>query len=172
MGIYREKRNIIKSCIIAISAGLTANSYTNVTCVKSFKEFANVPLSRETKNAVICVLLGSTIRDNVEVGSNSKLRKSLILIHVKGTSGGQVEDLTDMICDYLKNGFTYYEYTVIGGVSTDASFESGPDTDGRIIVDLIDDVPVGGDIDKSQLELDDRFRTLITLHVTKTKVED
>lgn len=171
-GAYRPTRNIIKSCIEAVRNILANASYTNVTVVKSFKQASNTGLNSEEKNAIICVRVKDTIHEGAEVGSNLTKRKPFILIDLFCTSDGQREDLKDLLITNLKTGINYYEYTVTGGVTSDATYESGETANGKIIIDRIDDTPLNIETDKAQLELIDRYRHLITLHCSKTALEE
>jgi hypothetical protein len=86
------------------------------------------------------------------------------------SNGGQLEDLKDLLITNLKTGFDYKEYSVSGGVTTDAVLESGM-SNGRIVVNSINETEVNLGDDKSNLDIHDRYRSLITLTCTKSVVE-
>ena len=171
IGEYRQTRNVEKSLIEAIRVILPGNYYDNVTVVKSFKQANKVGLNSEEKNAIICVRVSNTIHEGAEVGSNLTKRKPLAIIDIFGTSDGQIRDIKDLLISELKSGIDYYEYTVIGGDTSDATYESGETTNGRLIVDDIFDEEINFGEDKAQLDIMDRCRWKITLHISKTKLE-
>lgn len=171
MSVYRETRNILRSCAQKIRQILFDKDYQKATVAFSFKRIYEIPINYETKTAVICIRIGNTIHDGAELGSNLTIRKPLILIDIFGISGAQVEDLKDLLVAGLKEGFNYCEYTVLGGTSEDAYYESGETSNGRIEVDKIGDTPLDFGINKSELAPHDRYRHLITLHCYKTLLE-
>jgi len=171
MGIYRQQRNIEKSLWNALRTILSNASYTKVSVVKSFKLASKVVLSTEQKNAIIIAKVTRTSHIGAEVGSNLTLRKPLIIIDVLGTSSGQVLDIKDLLIEKLKDGFNYYEWETSGGTSSDAVYESGETANGRIIVETISDTEVNTMDDKSQLDVQDRFRWRISLNCYKSLLE-
>ena len=170
MGTYRQTRNCIQSCIERIREILADNNFSDCTVVKSFKQAYNVNFDPQLKNAVICVRVGITVYDNAEVGSDTFLRKPLLLLDLFCSNGGQLEDLKDLLITNLKTGFDYKEYSVSGGITTDAILESGM-SNGRIVVNSINETEVNLGDDKSNLDIHDRYRSLITLNCTKSVVE-
>ena len=173
MGAYREERNIEKSLWDALRLILSGATppYTNVTVCKSFKAASKVKLNAEEKNAIIIAKVSRTSHIGAEVGSNLTMRKPLIILDVFGTSDGQVKDIKDLLIAELKSGFDYYEYNVLGGVNTNATYESGETANGKIIVTTIDDAEVNLGDDKSQSDVQDRFRWRISLNCYKTLLE-
>jgi hypothetical protein len=171
MANYREERNIEKSLWEAIRTILTNASYTKVTVVKSFKQASKVALNAEDKNAVIVAKVSRTSHIGAEIGSNLTMRKPLIIIDIFGTSDGQVKDLKDLLIENLKSGFTYTEWTISGGVTSDAVYESGETATGKIIIETINDTEVNLGEDRSQVDVQDRYRWRITLNCYKTLLE-
>ena len=171
-GAYRQERNIEKSLWEEIRTILTNASYTNVTVVKSFKQAAKTGLNSESKNAVIVARISRTAHVGAEVGSYLTRRDPFIILDIFGTSEGQVKDLKDLLVLALKDGFTYYEWTVTGGVTSDATYESGETANGRIAVRSIADTEVNLGEDKSQLDIMDRYRWRINIDAYKTALED
>ncbi len=173
MGVYREERNIEKSLWDAIRLILSGATppYSNVSVVKSFKQASKVKLNAEDKNAIIISKVSRTSHIGAEVGSNLTLRKPLIIIDILGTSDGQVKDIKDLLIAELKDGFDYYEYNVLGGVTTDATYESGETANGKIIVETISDTEVNTMDDKSLLDVQDRYRWRISLSCYKSLLE-
>ena len=169
---YQPSRNIEKSLRRKITEILNAANYNNVSIVRSFREAADVKITRENQNAVIIVLCGTDSFNSSEIGSEIIERKIQLFIHICASSDGQRLDLKDIVMIGLKGGFDYYEYAIGGGDTEDAYFESGEVNDGQIIVDTISSVPINLDTDRSKLELADKYRQLITLMVHKTKLED
>lgn len=171
MGVYRETRNILKSCMERIREILSDNSYTGVTVVQSFKQVYSLPFDPKQKTVAICVKVSNTIHQNWEVGSFLTMRKPLIIINIFASSGEQGEDIVDLLVDNLKQGFDYFEYTVLGGITENASYESGATSDGKINVDTISVVDVNLSDDKSSLDIHDRYRFQINLNCSKSKLE-
>jgi hypothetical protein len=173
MGAYREERNIEKSLWDALRLILSGATppYTNVSVVKSFKQASKVKLNAEEKNAIIIAKVSRTSHIGAEVGSNLTLRKPLIIIDVFGTSDGQVKDIKDLLVAELKSGFDYYEYNTLYGTISDAVYESGETANGKIIVETINDTEVNLGEDKSQADVQDRYRWRITLNCYKTLLE-
>ena len=159
MGNYRQSRSIEASTIERIQTILADNNYTGVSVEKSFARVYSIDLP------VICVRVGLTVHSGIELGSVTTRRKPLILIDLFCTSDGQRLDLSNLLVSELKQGFDYVEYVIVDGeVSTRT-------TNGCLIVESIDDVPVELGIDKSQLDVHDRYRHLITIHASKSSLE-
>jgi hypothetical protein len=172
MAEYKESRNIEKSCIEAIKIILLEHNYDNVEVVRTFKKVYEIPFDPKKGTAVICVRIGDTSYTGMELGSNLTMREPLILIDLFTSSDGQRLDLKDILISGLKGGFDYYEYTTIGGVTEDAYYDSGESSNGSIEVNKIGDTPLDFGINKSELDPHDRYRSLITLHCFKTKLEE
>jgi hypothetical protein len=171
VGNYRESRNIIQSCIEKIRTILLENNFTNVTVAKSFKQIYDAQFDPQLKTVLICVRIGITIYDSVEVGSYASQRKPLLLLDLFCSEGGQLEDLKDLLVSNLKYGFDYKEYSTSGGVTSDAVF-AGKATNGRIRVNNITETEVNLGDDKADLNIRDRYRSLITLNCTKNSIEE
>ena len=170
MGNYRETRNIIKSCIEIIKTILSENNYDNANVVRTFKQVYDIPFDPQEKTVVICVRVGITVYDSAEVGSHLLQRKPMVLLDLFCSSGGQLEDLRDLLISNLKYGFDYQEYVLRGGETTDATYE-GHATNGKIIVNTITETEVNLMEDRSDLDIHDRYRSLITLNCIKSSVE-
>jgi len=171
MAVYRETRNIERSASQAIREILSDNNFTKVTVVKSMKEVYDLHFDPKEKEAIISVKVSNTVHQNWELGSLLTQRKPLIIISIYGSSEGQILDLKDLLCSSLKNGFDYYEYTILGGVSVDATYESGATADGKVNVETISDLEVNLGDDKSTLNIRDRHRWQINLSCSKSKLE-
>ncbi len=171
MGVYQPSRNIERSCMQAIRTILINNSYTNVNVVKSMKQVYDMPFDPKLKQAAICVKCSNTVHQNWELGSLLTQRKPLIIISIFGSNEGQILDLKDVLITNLKNGFDYYTYTILGGTTSDATYESGATADGKINVETILDLEVNLSEEKSNLNIRDRHRWQINLSCSKSKLE-
>lgn len=165
MGQYRRSRNIEASIIQFLQTEIDNGGWNNITVEKSFKRIEGIPMSEKDKTACICVRLGTTAHEPVEIGSNSTKREPQILIDVFATSDGQRLDLKDFIISKIKGGMIYYEYKILNGqISTKTQ-------NGRITVTNLDDAPLNFDVDKNALAVHDRYRSLITLTVSIGQAE-
>ena len=171
MGVYRETRNILKSCMERIREILSDNLYTNAAVLQSFKQVYDLPFDPKLKQAAICVKVSTTNIQNWEIGSFLTMRKPLIIISIFASNGGQGEDIVDLLVANLKRGFDYYEYVILGGTTTDSSYESGASADGKINVETISIIDVDLADDKSTLDIRDRHRFQINLSCSKSKLE-
>lgn len=171
MANYRQERNIEKSLFQTIRTILTNASYTKITVVKSFKQASKVNLNSEDKNGVIVARVSRTAHQYWEVGSNLTCRRPLIIIDILGSSDGQIKDIKDLLISNLKDGFNYYEWTTTGGITENATYESGETANGRIIIEEISDTEVNLGEDKSSLPIEDRYRWRITISSYKTVLE-
>lgn len=161
---YRRSRNIEASIIQYLQTEIDKD-WNNITVEKSFSRVYGIPLSEKGKTACVCVRLGVTEHDKVEIGTGSTKRTPQILIDVFATSDGQRLDLKDYIIEKIKNGLVYYEYTISNGqVGTKTA-------NGRITVLNLDDAPVNFDVDKNALPVHDRYRHLLTLDISINQVE-
>ena len=113
----------------------------------------------------ICVRIGTTIHERVEVGSDSTWRTPQVLIDIFSTSDGQRLDLKDFLIEKLKGGMPYYEYEITNGVVTDKT------QNGRIRILEITDNPINFDSDKDQLDVHDRYRHILALNISLGSVE-
>ena len=159
MGQYRPSRNIEASIIEFIEDELQKASWTNVSVEKAFSHISPNALP------AIWVHLSNTIHKKVQIGDNSTYRTALVLLEVYGTNDGIREDLKDFLVSIFKNGCPYYEYVITGGAISDQT------QNGRIRVSNIDDKVINLGIDKSDLDIVDQFRHLITLTAELGKVE-
>lgn len=158
MGAYRESRNIEISTKDFIIASLTSAGWTNVNTYLGWEEVSGTNLP------AITIRSGITNHDRVEVGGFSTIRQVTLLIDVFAKNEGQKLDLKDFLISILKKSWTYNEYTITNHVSTHVD-------NGEIICLNINETPVNLDSDKSNLDIVDRYRSLITLIVTTGEVE-
>lgn len=159
MAIYRYSRNIEASIIDGVKAILTANDWSNVTVEKTFSRVYN------QEPPTVCIRVGDTTHLPVEIGDTNTRREVQVLIDLFCSGDGQRLDLKDCLIANLKSGFVYYDYVITNGdVDTKTA-------NGRIRVLNILDRPVDFDIDKDELEVQDRYRHLITLTISLGRVE-
>ena len=171
MATYRPSRNIEASTIETIETILSDNSYTGVTVVLGVKKVYNIPLDPKQHNAIICVRAGLSIHEGIELGSFTTRRKPLILIDIFATSDGQRLDLKDLLIANLKSGWNYTEYLITDATaSADASVGTRT-VNGKLRVERIEDTPLNFGFDKSQLDIHDKYRHLISLHCIKSLLE-
>lgn len=156
---YRISRNLEASIIEYIERKLADNDWTGINVEKTFTRVY------DQDPPTICVRVGATEHNSVEIGSDSTWRNPLILIDIFGSDDGNRLDLKDFLVEYLKGGCTYYEYTISNG----ATVNKNPS--GKIQVTKISDTPINLDIEKDKLTIHDRFRHLISLSVRLGKVE-
>ena len=161
---YRQSRNIEATLIDKINS-ILSNAGFNATIRKTFKQVYNIPINPNTKTCIICVRVGTTSHNFIEIGSNSTVRNPLVLIDIFASDDGQRLDIKDCLIAELKGGCRYYEYVINNG-SVQSKTENG-----RIRVLDIDDTPLNFDTEKDELDPHDRFRHLITLTVSTGKVE-
>ncbi|RLE64490.1 MAG: hypothetical protein DRJ38_05450 [Thermoprotei archaeon] len=154
---YRESRNIEISTKDYIKTQINA-SWTGINVFRSFGEVTNNNLP------AICVRLGKTLHDNVEIGAPSTIRTATIFVDIFANDDGQRLDLKDFLIEKLKGEWDYHEYTVNNGVSSDI-------INGKIRRVALSETEVSPAKDKSQLSKVDRYRHLITVTVTTGKVE-
>lgn len=159
---YRESRNFEASVIKFLTDEL-ATDWENVQIEKTF---ARVSTSFNDNTPVVCVRVGITTHDRVEIGSFTTKRNPLIIIDIFANNDGQKLDLKDYIIEKIKGGLNYYEFVIENNVIT------GKIKAGAITVKEITDMPVYGDIDKNALSKVDRYRWRITLLTTTSLVED
>ena len=156
---YRETRNIEASIIDYLKTEL-ASAWSGVSVEKSFSQVYDATLP------VVCVRLGPTSHNAVEIGTNSLVRSSQLLIDTFAENDGQKLDLTDFLVTKLKNSIDYYEYVIEHGtVKTKTK-------SGKIRINRPIEVTfINFNEDKDQLDAHDKFRSLITVEVTIGKVE-
>ncbi len=164
MGSYRKTRNIEASIIQFLQTNFDAD-WGNVEITKTFARVYELPVNEKEKTAGICVRVGTTDHTRVEVGGNSTKREVQVLIDIFATSDGQRLDMKDYIIEKIKSGLAYYEYVIVSG-QVQSKTQSG-----RITVLTMEDDPLNFDVDKSTLDIHDRYRSLITLTVSIGQVE-
>jgi len=113
----------------------------------------------------ILVQVGTSDHNRVELGSSSTLRNTQVLLNVFTKSEGMQRDIKDWLITKIKSGIPYYNFTISGGVVTSKI------ADGRLRVLNIEDTPINFDTDRDKLDRHDRFRWLITLQVSRGKLE-
>lgn len=165
MGIYRVSRNIEASIIQYIEDQLTAGGWTGITVEKTFKRVYDIPVDTFNKNGAICVRVGDTTHTQAEIGETSTRRFPFVLIDIFASSDGQRLDLKDYLVSVLKGGMPYYEYETSGNTITSKT------QNGRLRVTNIDDEEVNLGVDKSELEIHDRYRHLLSLSLSLGRVE-
>ena len=158
MAVYRQTRNI-EASIIDFLQGHFDTDWSNINVEKTFSKVYEISLP------VICVRVGITTHNPVEIGSNSTIRKPQLLIDIFAENDGQKLDLTDYVIEKIKHGCIYYNYIIVGG-NVDSKV-----ADGRIRVLSIDVTPVNLDEEKNKLDIHDRYRNLITCELSIGKVE-
>ena len=165
MGFYRESRALEASLIDFLRERLEEENWTNINVEKSFARAQTLAMNMNSGETVLCVRASTTNRKKFELGSDNLLRSQLVLIDVFATSDGQRLDLVDFIIAELKAGFPYYEYQIDGN-SVSSRIQNGIAS-----ITNFDDSPVNFNADKSSLELQDRYRHLISITVSTGKVE-
>lgn len=156
--MYRQSRNIEASIIDFLTTELVTDNWT-VNVEKTFAKIYDIECPS------ICVRVGDTIHDRVEIGTTSTIRTVNVLLDIFATSDGQRLDLKDYLIDELKGGLVYYEYVVSNGTVQSKT------ANGRIRVLELDDTPIDFDVNKSDLDIHDRYRHLISLSVSLGQVE-
>jgi len=156
---YRISRNMEASLIDYIKDELASASWNNVNVEKTFAKVYDIDLP------TICVRVGDTTHEQAEVGSNSTVRAPFILIDIFAKDDGGRLDLKDFLVSILKHGCPYYDYTVVNG-SIQSKVQNG-----RIRVTNIDDTGVDLGVDKSNLDVHDRYRHLLTLTTSLGRME-
>jgi len=158
MGQYRISRNIEASIIEYIKSELSG-SWSGINVEKTFARVYDID------TPIICVRVGNTTHDDAEIGDNATIRTIQVLIDIFAENDGQRLDLKDYLVSILKGGLVYYSYEIENGtIKTKTSA-------GRIRVLNIDDTPVEFDVEKSRLDVHDRYRHLLTLQVGTGQIE-
>jgi len=161
---YRSSRNLEASTIDFINDKLKLR-WSNVTCIKGFQRAYSNELP------VITVRLNTSSFNKVELGDNNLLRKAQILIDIFANSDGQRLDLKDFIIAELKDGYTYYEYYIEANGTTGNGQVKRKVKDGKVNVLSFTDAPIDFNTEKNNLDKHDRYRHLLTLEVSTSKVE-
>lgn len=158
---YRVNRNITKSIKDFITDQLVTDGWTGITVLKGTSRVYNaIP-------PIITVHCSDTDHSHIEIGDNSTRRETLVFINIYGADSGigLVEDLKDWITEVIKNGVDYCEYTIASGIVHSKS------KTGTINILTIKDSPIDFDVDKSTINVRDRWRWLISLTVETGKIE-
>lgn len=159
MGQYRKTRAITASIIDYLRQELLTD-WSNVNIERIFSRVYGLSLP------VLSVRVSTTIHNKAEIGNTATIRNPQVLIDVFSKSESQKEDLTDYLVTKLKVGIPFYNYTVVNGQITNKI------EDGRIRVTSINCAPVDLGIDKDKLSVYDRYRMLITLKISLSKMEN
>lgn len=165
MAIYRTSRNIEASVIQHIEQELLSAGWTDISVEKTFNRIYDIPVDTFQKQGAVCVRLEDTTHQQAEIGKTSTRRLPFLLIDIFATSDGQRLDLKDFLIEKLKKGLPFYEFEVNGSTIVNKI------QNGRIRVTNIDDTPVNFGIDKSSLDVHDRYRHLLTLELSLGRVE-
>lgn len=163
--MYRQTRNIEASFIDFLTTNFNSD-WGNITVEKTFARVYEIPMNEQQKTAIVCLRVGTSAHDKVEIGSNATKREVQVLIDIFATGDGQRLDIKDYIISKIKNGMIYYEYTIANGAV------SVKTANGRIAVLAIEDAPINFDVDKNALDVHDRYRSLITLTINISQVEE
>lgn len=165
MAVYRISRNIEASIIEYIQTELAAAGWTGITVEKTFSRIYEIPVNTFQKQGAICIRLEDTLHQQAQIGDISTVLLPVVLVDIFATSDGQRLDLKDFLISVLNKGMPFYEYQVNGDAVTSRV------QNGRIRISNIDDTPVSFGIDKSSLEVHDRYRHLLTLTISLGRVE-
>lgn len=165
MGIYRVSRNIEASIIEYIQSELASASWTGITVEKTFQRVYDIPVDAFNKSGVVCVRMEDTTHLPAQIGDTSTRIFPFVLVDIFASSDGQRLDLKDFLISIFKKGMVFNEYTV------NENSVSNRTPNGRIRITNIEDTPVSFGINKSSLEVHDRYRHLITLTVSLGRVE-
>jgi len=157
MAKLRIARNLEASIIEHLKDHLAIAQWDDVIIEKSFSRIYGLQMSENSKQAAICVRASDTNRKRIEIGSDAMLRSQLILLDVFATSDGQRLDLVDFLGSILIGGIPYYNYNIFNGVVMERVQH------GVIRVLTLEDKPVQFGVDKSSLDVQDRYRHLISL---------
>ena len=162
MATYRASRDIEASIIDFLEDELTSD-WNSVSVVKTFQKVTTQNLP------AICVRIGNTSFKRAEIGNNNLLRTAQVFVDVFATSDGQRLDLVDWIVDTIKDGCVYYDFTTTkSGRSTTVT---GKTANGRIHMTKIDVSDINFQLDRNQLDVRDRFRSLVTLTISLGRIE-
>lgn len=160
----RTSRNIEHSLKAYLVAQLELAEWDNVTVIFRDKDVYADTLTLP----IITVKLSDTEWLDGEIGSNLLERNPLLLIEIHAKSEGQRLDLKDTLIPILRSGFPYYSYTIASNEATQGA------QDGYCTMasgTKITDKEVNLGIDKSSLVQKDRYRHLITMVVSRGRLE-
>jgi len=155
---YRISRNIEASIIDYLKGQFQAD-WNNDRVEKTFAKIYSIELPS------ICIRVGTTEHETIEIGNNATLRTAQVLVDIFGSNDGNRLDIKDWLISKVKDGFIYYEYVIEDG-KVKSKIENG-----RLRVLDIDDSPINFDLDKNNLDKHDRFRHIITLTISLGKIE-
>ena len=155
---YRPSRNIEASIIDFLQTNFDTD-WSNVNVEKGFSRAYEIDLP------VVAVRINTTSHTKAELGGDSTVREVQVLIDIFCTSDGQKEDFCDYIVSKIKSGCPYYDYVIANGAVQSKT------QDGRLRFTGIEVSPIEFDTEKSKLDPHDRYRALITLTVSRGKVE-
>jgi hypothetical protein len=164
MAQYRRTRNLEASLIDYLIAQL-ATSWSGINVVKGFQEAYDLNLP------VITLRAESSVTDIQEIGDNNECRSYQIMIDIFATDDGMREDLKDFLMDVLKVGCIYYQFVTAKTPNQRGSVVQSKTADGRIRVLKMTETKIKFDIDKDKLVPHDRYRHLIVLTVSRSKLE-
>ncbi|KKL59180.1 hypothetical protein LCGC14_2217930 [marine sediment metagenome] len=158
MAIYRPNRNIEASMIDFLDTELKAQ-WSNIKVEKTFARIYGIALPS------VCVRVGTTSYDKVEIGSETIKRNPQVLIDIFCKGDGLKLDIIDYIISKIKSGMPYYEYVVVNG-AVQSKTENG-----RIRMLDMDVTHIDFGVDKNNLDVHDRYRALITCSISLGKIE-
>ena len=164
MAQYRRTRNI-EASIIDYLIDCLANSWSGISVVKGFEQAYGLNLP------VIAVRSESSVTNHGELGDNAEVRDYQVLINIFCTSDGQRLDLKDFLIDTLKVGCVYYEYITKKSDDGRNTVVDSFTPSGRIRVTKIGDTSIKFDVEKDKLVVHDRYRHLLTLTCSRSKLE-
>ena len=93
MGQYRESRNLEISTKDYITEQINA-SWSGINVYRSFGEVSDNNLP------AVCIRLGNTLHENVEVGDTATTRTATIFVDIFALDDGQRLDLKDFLIAY------------------------------------------------------------------------
>ena len=79
-------------------------------------------------------------------------------------------DLKDFLVNALRNGCVYYEF--VTSTSSRTSSVETRTANGRLRILKIDDTTINFGTEKTKLDIHDRYRHLLTLTISRGKVEN
>ena len=155
----RISRNLEGSIVQFIEAQLILDAWKNITVYKGFAR------AYKTATPIITVRASDSDHPQFEIGSTATVRETLIFIDVFGSNEENRLDLKDWLVEILKNGVTYYAYTLTAGEVTSKVKE------GKIRIITMKDSPINFNTAKNELATQDKYRWLVTLTVETGKIE-
>jgi len=165
MALYRISRNIEKSTIDRINTILAENNWLGIAVEKTFARIYEISCPS------VCIRTGETAHKFIEVGTDATQREVQIFIDIFASNEGQMLDLKDTLVECLKHGWDYFEYNVKREAGQDAVYDSKARC-GRLGIVSFTEAPVNFNIPKSDLDIHDRHRWLITITAKYSKVEE